>query len=121
MADQLEPMAEPTQAIQTRLHNVADLLRGSATVSREVQIALAELLDELSTAINAPNGPPAAVAHLAESAAHLAETLHHQHDSGLVATARKRLGEAILRAESHAPNAVGLARGVVDALANIGI
>jgi Domain of unknown function (DUF4404) len=121
MAEQLEPLVESTQAVQTRLHDVADLLRGSATVSREVRIALAELLDELSAAVKAPNGSPAAVAHLAESAAHLAETLHHQHDGGLVATARKRLGEAILKAEAHAPNAVGLARGVVDSLANIGI
>ena len=121
MADQPEPMVESTQSVQTRLHSVADLLRGSPTVSREVRIALADLLDELCAATKAPDAPPAAIAHLAESAAHLAEALHHQRDSGLVATARERLEAAILRTEAHAPNAVGLARGVVDALANIGI
>jgi hypothetical protein len=86
-----------------------------------VQNALAELLDELSATIQASNGPPAEVAHLAETATQLAQTLHHQHDQGLVAKARERLGAAALRAETLAPNAVALARGVVDALAGIGI
>ena len=37
------------------------------------------------------NVPPAEVAHLAESTAHLAESLHAQHDRGLLAGARDHL------------------------------
>jgi hypothetical protein len=86
-----------------------------------VQIALAELLDELSVAMKAPNRPPTEVAHLAESATQLAQALHDQHDEGLVAKARERLRAAMSQAELHAPNAVALVRTVVDALASIGI
>jgi hypothetical protein len=121
MSDHPESAPPTVQAIQTRIHDVAQMLRGSHTVSQEVQIALAELLDELSTAIKAPNGPPKEVAHLAESAALLAQTLHDQHDRGLVAKARERLKAAMSQAESHAPNAVALVRTVVDGLASIGI
>jgi hypothetical protein len=108
-------------ATQARIHEVAQMLRNSRTVSRDVQLALAKLLDELSAEIKSPDAPASEVTHLAESAAHLAQTLHDQHDEGLVAKARDRLGDALFQAEAHAPNAVGLARGVIDALANIGI
>jgi Domain of unknown function (DUF4404) len=121
MSDQPESKVSSAQAVQTQIHDVAQILRGSQTVSRDVQIALAELLDELSTAIKATSVPPAEVVHLAKSAAQLAQTLHDQQDEGLVAKARERLGTAMFQAESHAPNAVALARGVIDALASIGI
>ncbi|HEX3149668.1 MAG TPA: hypothetical protein VHR66_16450 [Gemmataceae bacterium] len=75
----------------------------------------------MSTTINAPNGPSPQVVQLAESVAQLAQSLHEQHDVGLVAKARERLGAAIYQAEAHAPNAVGFARGVIDLLASIGI
>jgi len=121
MSDQLEPRGPSTQAVRTRIHEVAQTLRGSRSLSPEVQVALAELLDELSAMLKEPNAPPAEVAHLAESAAHLAQTLHDHRDEGLVAKARERLGMAMFQAEAHAPTAVGLARQVIDALANVGI
>ena len=121
MSDQPESGVAPVQAMLTRVHDVAQLLRDSPSVSREVQSALAELLDELSAALKAPNTPPAEVAQLAESAAHLTEILHDQPDEGVLEKARDRLGSALIRAEDHAPIAVGLARRVIDALANIGI
>jgi hypothetical protein len=121
MSDQPESGVPSAQAVQTRIHDVAQMPRGSRSLSPEVQNALAELLDELSTVLRAPNAPPAEVAHLAESAAHLAQTLHDHRDEGLVEKARERLGAALFQAEAHAPTAVGLARSVIDALANIGI
>jgi hypothetical protein len=121
MPDRLEPDAGSTAAVQMRIHEVAKLLRDSRSMSPEVQAALAELLDSLSTALKEPNSPPAEVTHLAESAAHLADALHRQHDEGFIARAGERLRLAMLQADEHAPTAVGLAQRVVDALANIGI
>ena len=121
MSGQPESEVPSAQAMQTRIHDVAQMLRGSRSVSRDVQNSLAELLDELSVVLNTPNAPPAEVAHLAESAAQLAQTLHDRRDEGLVEKARERLGVALIQAESHAPIAVGLARRVIDALAGIGI
>jgi hypothetical protein len=97
------------------------MLRDSAALDPVVEGALAELLDELGRALEAPDAPPAEVARLAEGAAHLAESLHHQHDRGLLKRARDRLRGLISQAEAHAPTAVGLARRLIDALANIGI
>jgi hypothetical protein len=107
--------------VQGRLHEVARLLRESGSLDAASQRALAELVDELSRSLQAGNVPPTEVAHLADSTAHLAEALHHQHDTGIVGKARERLEGAVVQAEAHAPLAVGLARRVLDALANIGI
>jgi hypothetical protein len=107
--------------VQERLHEVARLLRESRSLDPQSQRVLAELVDELSTTLQAGAVPPAEVAHLAESTAHLAESLHHQHDTGVLGKARERLEGAVLQAEVHAPVAVGLARRVLDMLANIGI
>jgi hypothetical protein len=121
MADETQPNPDSAQAVQARIHEVAQMLRESRSLSPEMQAALAELLDELSATLKEPNAPPTEVTHLAESAAHLALALHEQRDEGIVAKAGERLQRAMLQAEAHAPTAVGLARGVVDALANIGI
>jgi hypothetical protein len=109
------------QEVQTRLQEVAGLLRKSRTLDAEAQRTLAELVEELSTLLAAGNVPPAEVARLAESTVHLAESLHHPHDRGLLGNARDRLDGAVIDAEAHAPVAVGLARRFLDALANIGI
>ena len=107
--------------VQSRLHEVARMLRQSPDLGAESQRILAELVDELSTALQAANVPPAEVAHLAESTAHLAESLSQPQDTGLVGKARGRLEEGLIEAEAYAPTAVGLARRLLDALANIGI
>jgi len=107
--------------VQARLHEVARMLRHSSSLDPESQRALAELVDELSSVLAGSTAPPAEVAHLAESTSHLAETLHHHQDRGVLGKARDRLERAVIRAEMHAPVAVGLARRLVDALANIGV
>lgn len=121
MPDTPSPNNPSVSEVQSRLHEVARMLRHSPDLGAESQRILAELVDELSTVLQAANVPPAEVAHLAESTAHLAESLSQPQDIGLVSKARGRLEEKLLEAESHAPTAVGLARRLLDALANIGI
>jgi hypothetical protein len=121
MPDKPETSTPPLSEVQARLHDVTRLLRGSTSLDPETRDVLAELLDELTAALKSSNAPPAEVAQLAASAAHLAETLHHQRDQGLLAKARDRFGVAVLQAEARAPVAAGLARRLLDALANIGI
>jgi hypothetical protein len=107
--------------IRARLNEVVRMLRQARSLDPKVQTAVAELLNELTVALAATNTPPAEVARLAESATHLADALHRQHDRGLLVRARDHLEEAMIEAEIHAPIAVGLARGLIDALASIGI
>jgi hypothetical protein len=121
MPDTPEPGTPAVPEVRTRLGDAARLLRASAAVDPDVRRALAEFLDELGRALEAPEAPPAELARLADGAAHLAESLHRGHDRGLVATARERLAALARQAEARAPTAVGLARRLVDALASAGI
>jgi Domain of unknown function (DUF4404) len=117
------PRSNPSslQEVQTRLREVAQMLRKSGSYDAATQRILVELVDELNAALKAENVPPTEVARLAESTALLAESLHQQHSRGILGTARDRLEGAMIDAEAHAPTAVGLARRLLDALANIGI
>jgi hypothetical protein len=110
--------------IQIRLHEVARLVRASRTIDPQARQTLAELLDELGTVL----GPAAfgaagsaEVDHLAQTTAHLAESLHHPHDRGRLGQARDALEQAVLSAEAQAPFAAGVVRRLLDALGNIGI
>ncbi len=120
MSDTPQPTPS-AQEVQARLHEVAKLLRGSRSLDAEAQRTLAELVDELSALLRAGNVPPAEVARLADSTVHLAESLQHPQNKGLLGNARDRLEGAVIDAEAHAPVAVGLARRFLEALANIGI
>jgi hypothetical protein len=107
--------------VQRRLQDVARTLKETGSLDTESRLVLAELVEELSRTLNSGGVPPSEVAHLAESTAHLAESLHHHQDLTLVGRAREGLEGAVVRAEAQAPVAVGLARRVLDALSNIGI
>jgi hypothetical protein len=113
--------ASPLPDVQQRLHEVAGLLRESGSVDPEARNVLAELVDELSEALRSSQVPPEEVAVLARTTAQLAEALHHRPAPGWLGQVRDRFEQAALRAEARAPVAVGLARRVLDALANIGI
>src|SRR5207247_2223983 len=118
MPDQPPPAPEAARA---NLQMLARLLRDARHLGPEAQRELAELVEELSAALGPDTAPTAETEHLAASAAHLAETLHHQRDAGLLAAARDRLQDAALRAETEAPVATGIALRLIDALANLGI
>ena len=107
--------------VQTSLHTIAEILRDPRPLSHEVRDVLAELIDELGRALSDTAVPPAEVAHLAESTALLTQAVHRRDAPGILGEARDRLDAAILGAESKAPLLAGLARRLLDTLANIGI
>jgi hypothetical protein len=115
-----EPQTAPTAAVRARLQEIVPRLRSARHIDPAVQRALADLVDELVRVMD-PNAPAAEAAHLAESSAHLVQALDRKHHAGLIAAARDRLEAAATRAETEAPVATGLARRLIDTLANLGI
>src|SRR5262249_41783095 len=113
--------APAPEAVAARLHEIARLLREADHLGPESQKVLAELADELGNALGTAGIPSDQEAHLAESAAHLIETLRQRHGAGPLAAARDRLERAVLDVEARAPVAAGVARALLDALANLGI
>ena len=107
--------------VRARLQDASEMVRESSSLDPEVSRSLSELLAELGRALESSGAAPSEVARLAESAAHLAESLHKGHDHGLLRSARASLDGLLLQAEARAPTAVGLARQVIDGLANLGI
>jgi hypothetical protein len=115
-------MSEQSSAgVQGSLHTIAEILRDPRPLSREVRAVLADLVEELGRVLATTAMPPAEVAHLAESTAQLARAVHRRESPGLLAAARDRVEAAILAAEAKTPLTAGLARRVLDTLANIGI
>src|ERR1700676_2746498 len=92
------------------LHAVARALRQTPRLGREARQALADFLDALDDPETTAAASPADVNRLTTRAAHLLEALHHQHDAGVLAAARDRLEEAVLRVESQAPVTAGVFR-----------
>lgn len=115
------PVNEAVQQIQTHLRNASQLLRHAKSLDTESQGVLAELMEEMTQALKNEELSEDELSHLVQTTAHLEEALRHHHDAGIVATARAGLERAISNAESEAPITVGLARRLLDALANIGI
>lgn len=120
MAKQLPIEPEKSAEIRAQLKECAELLREARHLDEAAQRALADLVAELSAALDPATGSEH-VAQLAESSAQLVHALHAQHDAGLIASARERLEQAAARAETEAPVATGVARQLIDALASIGI
>jgi hypothetical protein len=103
------------------LHAVARALRETPHLGREARQALADFLDALENPETTAAASPTDMHLLTDRAAHLLHALHHQHDAGVLATARDRLEEAVVRAEAAAPVTAGAFRRLLDALANIGV
>lgn len=121
MPEQPPPGTPAATGVQTSLHTIAEILRDPRPLSRDVRSVLADLVDELGRILGTATVPPAEVAHLTESTAQLARAVHVQASAGLLAAARDRLEAAILATESKAPLTAGLARRLLDTLADIGI
>jgi len=119
-----EPLDQPVPTVPEvlrRLQDAAKMLGASSTLDPEVRRSLADLLAELSRALEQPDAPPAEVSRLADGAAQLAEALHHKHDSSLLAAARTRVADLMADAEAHAPVTVGVVQRLIDAIAGLGI
>src|SRR5262245_33558203 len=121
MPDNPIPATPAVPEIQSRLREVAQLLRQSRKLDPASRRVLAELVDELGTMLQSGQCPAAEVAHLAGTTAQLAEALHHQHDKGWLESVRDQFEAAVVKAEAQAPVAVGVARRLLDTLANMGI
>ena len=121
MPEQEPQPASSSEERAASLHAVAVALRETPHLGREARQALAEFMDALENPETTSAAAPADVKRLTERAAHLLHALHHQHDAGVLATARDRLEEAVVRAEAAAPVTAGVFRRLLDALANIGV
>lgn len=115
------PTPQPGPSVPHRLHELAQLLRSAEHLDPAAQKALADLVDELSGALQPDAISSAETAHLAESTRQLLESLHRSGDPGHRDSLKHRLEAAIVRAEAEAPLATGLARRLIDTLANLGI
>lgn len=121
MPDHLPSELPAAARVQVSLHELARLLREAQHLEPEAQQALADLVDELGKALDPATAPSAEMAHLADSAAGLAQALHQRHDTSVLVAARDRLEAAALRAEADAPVTAGVVRRLLDTLANLGI
>ncbi len=121
MAEQPDRNPPARPEVEASLHAVGELLREAHHLGPEAQQTLAQLVDELGSALGSGTLSSAELAHLRDSTARLVEALHRRHDEGVVAAARDRLEEAVVSAESNAPVVAGVARRLLDALASLGI
>jgi hypothetical protein len=96
-------------------------LRKAGHLVPQAQRELADLMEELAGVLTTSSAPSADKAHLAESAAHMAQAIQQRQQESGLAAARRRLEESALKAESTAPLATGIVRRILDALANLGI
>ncbi len=121
MAEQLPPNSSFPPEVRESLQKVSRLLHEARHLGPEAQRTLADLVDELANALAAGGVSAAEAAHLSERTARLLEAVEGQHDEGVLNAARERLEEAVVGAESRAPVVAGVARRLLDALANLGI
>ncbi|GIW86430.1 MAG: hypothetical protein KatS3mg108_0754 [Isosphaeraceae bacterium] len=119
MTDQAntERGAEPGE---TSLSELARLLRDVDHLEPQVRRELADVVEELDSAVRGELNPDQA-AHLRQSVAHLVETIRSQRETGLVANARQQLEATLVRTETEAPVASGVARRLIEMIADLGI
>jgi hypothetical protein len=115
------PDPEAADPIRASLHELAEVLRHADHLEPETQEALADLMDELSKTVQPSAAPLAETVQLARSAAQLVRALQEQPGTTLLSAAKRRFDEAAARAEARAPMATGLARRLLDTLADLGI
>jgi hypothetical protein len=122
MSKPKQPRRQPGVAkLQAELREAAQSLRAAEHLEPADQRSLADLLEELSQAINTAAAPSAEMLHVGQSAAQLAQHLHQHEEKKLLVAAKENLQRAMARAEAAAPQVVQLAGKLIDALANMGI
>jgi hypothetical protein len=121
MPESVPEGSSPGVGVPQRLKEISRLLREVRYLGPEAQRELAELADELGSALGSTAVPSPEAAHLADSTAHLIETLHREEEGSNLTAARDRVERAVLGAAARSPLLAGLARRLLDALANLGI
>src|SRR5262249_54777291 len=116
------PSEERTSAlIRATFHDVAQTLREADHLEPEAQEALADLVDELGKVVTPAALTNSETAHLVTSAANLVQALRQQPNPSLLSAAKQQLERAAVRAETKAPVATGVARRILETLADLGI
>lgn len=107
--------------IESRLQEVAALLRQSSSLDSATRQHLAELVEELGASLHAVELPSEEAARIADTTAHLADALHQNHDAEQVGHARGVMEQTAEAIEARAPMAADLVRRFLAALTGIGI
>ncbi len=118
---EFEPQPAPRAQVRAHLHTIARLLREVPHLGPEAQRLLAELVAELSDAMEAETVPAADLAHLADTAAQLVQAAHAGEEPGFLGKAQEKLEGAAAALEADAPMLAGLTRRLIEALSNLGI
>jgi hypothetical protein len=100
------------------IDELARRLREAEHLEPEVRAEAADLLGELTAALDQPS---AQTEDLAQSTAQLVRAVNEQHKPGLIEAARQRVEEAVARAETTAPVATDIVLRLIDVLSGIGI
>jgi hypothetical protein len=103
------------------LHEIAQLLRQTHHLGPQAQQALARLADELGEVPEMASLPSAEGTQLLERTTALVEALHRQQKASRLIAARDRLEQAVYVTGAQAPLVAGIARRLLDTLANLGI
>lgn len=117
-----QPANTPSLAeVRTLLHTIAELLRHARHLGPEAQALVADLIDELSVALESPAVPNEEIAKLTECATHLVQAVSEKREAGMLAAANERLERAAVAVETGAPGLANLTRRLAEMLSNLGI
>jgi hypothetical protein len=120
MSEQPPPTPPTPEELRQQLLSLARSLRGADHLEPEPKQELAELLDELGTALEKTPIPPEALTHLRDSADQVRRAVSGQHTSPL-SLAQDRMTQAAAAFDARAPMVAGIVRRGVESLSNIGI
>jgi proline dehydrogenase len=110
-----------TEHAASRLHEIAQRLRQQGPLGPEEQRSLADLADELGAALERPATASESTPALADTITHLAQTMQHPHNRGLLERVRERLEDAAANMEARSPHVAAFTRELVDIIAGLGI
>jgi hypothetical protein len=102
------------------LGELARLLREVDHLEPEVRNELADVIDELEAALRGELSAEEAE-RVRGDVRHVVEAIRRQHDENPVEAARERFEETVGRTAAEAPVASGVARRLIDLLADLGI
>jgi len=107
--------------VRSKLQAVSKALRCADHLSPDARQRLADLVEELSQAVDSPAAPSANAVHLSESVARLARAIEENHEPGLLESARGQIERAVVSVETETPVLSGIAMRFIQALSDIGI
>src|SRR6516225_4285136 len=107
MSDQAPQRTPSTAEVREHLHTIARLLRAVPHLGPEAQQQLAELVDELSRALEGETVPLAELTHLADHVEQLVKATREGEETGPIGKVRDRLEAAVATVEAKAPLLAG--------------